>query len=90
MTRRYDLATLLVEAGEGVLRSLFAEGLVNQSWVFVGGAADRRDKAEVAAREFINRLSGGRAAMHPLWHTNRRGDFILHYDHDVSVATHEE
>jgi diaminohydroxyphosphoribosylaminopyrimidine deaminase/5-amino-6-(5-phosphoribosylamino)uracil reductase len=90
LARRYEITNLLVEAGEGVLRSLFSERLVNQAWVFVGGGAASPDEAVASAHTFLRRLDEAADRVTLQSARRRRDDLVLLFRHEQPRANWRE
>jgi diaminohydroxyphosphoribosylaminopyrimidine deaminase/5-amino-6-(5-phosphoribosylamino)uracil reductase len=73
LMQRYSIATVLVEAGAGLLGRLFAQSLVNEAWVFIGPVLLGDEHALPATRgRTVEQLAEGIAL--ELIDQRRRGD----------------
>ena len=76
LATQYDVTTVLVEAGSGLLSSLFAQSLVSEAWIFIAPKllGDERSRPPITARR-VNTITDGMTLS--LIDQRRRGDDIV-------------
>lgn len=79
LSQRYDVSTVLVEAGAGLLGELFQQRLVNEAWVFVAPTLWGDEQAHPCLRGFtVDGVTAGiRLTLQDV--RVRSGDVVLRY-----------
>ena len=79
LVKRFDLTSVLVEAGTGLLSELFRQKLANEAWVFIAPTilGDEQARTAVAGVEVARITDSARLQLLSLRH--RQGDIIARY-----------
>lgn len=79
LARRHELATVLVEAGAGLLGGLFQAGLVREAWVFVAPLLLGDEAAVPALRGLVAETISRGLRLHPTGVRRRGADVFIRY-----------